>query len=164
MTLEHLVKKSLHRLTFYCNISWFIMTVKQANNQWAALCYCGRNIFSIQFKVANTQRDLNEHWLSEQQNLLQLTPVVWLIRSRTKWSVASLFSVPFIFPFLDNFPTCSLQGDQSIPGGAVHWPRVHPGQGDPPTLRSHVQSQHRLWVKPKGRLNPNTHYSSRLID
>lgn len=46
----------------------------------------------------------------------------------------------------------SQQGDQSIPGGTVHWPRVLPGEGDPPTPGSHVQGQHRLRVKPKGKI------------
>lgn len=44
----------------------------------------------------------------------------------------------------------SPQGNQGIPRGTIHWPRVLTGKGDPPTPGSHVQSQHWLWVELKG--------------
>lgn len=52
--------------------------------------------------------------------------------------------------FLSSLPPSVLQGNQSVPGGAVHRPRLLSGQGDPPAPGPHVQGQHRLWVKPKG--------------
>lgn len=58
----------------------------------------------------------------------------------------------------------SPQGDQSIPGGTVHWPRVLPGKGDPPTPGSHVQGQHRLRVKPKGNASSHKSQMSVLIE